>query len=619
MAVITRSDRGGDVNTSKQKEIVSDEVKVQDDDVPIVDEQVSEENLNAEVRIDINDNEGETQDDVNPSRKHVIDIPKTVVPKGEFTFRVGNEKVVFHMCKSMKDPNSTEVCSFVDLVTEVIVDDTSAMINVDDPLEAVLLNLDVNEDEGRVECVNALHGVGSYSFEPRKLSLDLENRKTPPTKPSIEEPPVLELKPLPSYLRCSKEGKKAIGWTLADIQGISHVFFMHMIILEDDAKPSVEHQRRLNEAMQEVVKKEGGMTVVTNEENELIPTRTVTRWRVCMDYRKMNKVSRKDHFPFPFLDQMLDRLAGRAFYYFWMGIQATFQRCMMDIFIDMVDDFLEVFMDDFSVLGDSFDECLKNLDKVLAQCEESNLVLNWEICHFMLLEKDAKFVFNKECMKAFELLKYKLTTTPIITAPNWSLPFELMYDARDVAIGAVLGQRVNKIFHAVYCTGKLMNDAQVNYTMTEKELLAIVFAMEKFRPYLMGAKVIVHTDHATLRYLMTKKDSKARLMRWVLLLQEFDLEIVDRKGSENQVADHLSRLEEEGKPRDGLKINDSFPDKQLLSVSVNSMPWFVDVANFLMIGIVPCELSSNQRKKLKRDSLDYYWDETYLFKSVMIV
>ncbi|XP_070003943.1 uncharacterized protein [Nicotiana sylvestris] len=105
------------------------------------------------------------------------------VEAGEITFRVGDEKVVFHVCKSMKQPNSTEVCSFMDLVMEVIVDDTSAVINVEDPLEAVLLNLDVNEDEGRVECVNTLHGMSSYSYEPRKLSLDLENRKTPPTKP----------------------------------------------------------------------------------------------------------------------------------------------------------------------------------------------------------------------------------------------------------------------------------------------------------------------------------------------------------------------------------------------------------------------------------------------------
>ncbi|XP_070047367.1 uncharacterized protein [Nicotiana tomentosiformis] len=130
----------------------------------------------------------------------------------------------------------------------------------------------------------------------------------------------------------------------------------------------------------------------------------------------------------------------------------------------------------------------------------------------------------------------------------------------------------------------------------------------------MGAKVIVHTDHATLHYLITKKDSKARLMRWVLLLQEFDLEIIDRKGSDNQVADHLSPLEEEGRPHDGLEINDSFPDEQILFVSLNGMPWFTDVANFLVTGIVPSELSSNQRKKLKWDSLDYFWDKPYLFK-----
>ncbi|XP_070050139.1 uncharacterized protein [Nicotiana tomentosiformis] len=125
-----------------------------------------------------------------------------------------------------------------------------------------------------------------------------------------------------------------------------------------------------------------------------------------------------------------------------------------------------------------------------------------------------------------------------------------------------------------------MNEAQVKYTVTEKELIAIVFSMEKFCRYLMGTKVIVHTDHVALRYLMSKKDSKARLMWWVLLLQEFDLEIQDRKGSENQVVDHLSRLEEEGRLHDGLEINDSFPDEQLLSIFMTGMPWFVDVANY---------------------------------------
>ncbi|XP_070045578.1 uncharacterized protein [Nicotiana tomentosiformis] len=130
----------------------------------------------------------------------------------------------------------------------------------------------------------------------------------------------------------------------------------------------------------------------------------------------------------------------------------------------------------------------------------------------------------------------------------------------------------------------------------------------------MGTEVIVHTDHATLCYLMRKKDSKARLMRWVLLLQEFDLDNQDRNRSENQVTNHLSRLEEEGRPHDGLKINDSFPDEQLLSISMIGMPWFADVANYLVSGIVSNEFSANQRKKLKRDYLDYYLDDPYLFK-----
>ncbi|XP_070010875.1 uncharacterized protein [Nicotiana sylvestris] len=117
--------------------------------------------------------------------RHFLTTGKALVDveSGELTFRVGDKNFVFHVCKSMRHMNSTKVCSFVDLVTEVIVDDTSAMVNVEDPLEAVLLNLDVNEDEGRVECVNALHEMGSYSYEPRKLSLDLENRKTLSIKP----------------------------------------------------------------------------------------------------------------------------------------------------------------------------------------------------------------------------------------------------------------------------------------------------------------------------------------------------------------------------------------------------------------------------------------------------
>jgi hypothetical protein len=115
-----------------------------------------------------------------------------------------------------------------------------------------------------------------------------------------------------------------------------------------------------------------------------------------------------------------------------------------------------------------------------------------------------------------------------------------MCDASDYAVGAVLGQRHDKFFHAIYYGSKVMNEHQVNYATTEKELLAIVFALEKFRSYLVGSKVVVYTDHAALKYLLTKEESKPRLLRWILLLKEFDLEIKDKKGVENVVVDHLS-------------------------------------------------------------------------------
>ncbi|XP_010523588.2 PREDICTED: uncharacterized protein LOC104801906, partial [Tarenaya hassleriana] len=309
------------------------------------------------------------------------------------------------------------------------------------------------------------------------------------------------------------------------------------------------------------------------------------------------------------------------------------------------------------------------------RCEQVNLVLNWEKCHFMvqegivlghkisekgievdrakievieqmipptnvkgirsflghagfyrrfikdfskiskplteLLGKDVQFVFTKQCHEAFETLKKSLISPPIIQHPAWGKPFELMCDASDYAVGAVLGQRKDKKLHAIYYASRTLDDAQINYATTEKELLAIVFAFEKFRSYLVGSKVIVYTDHAALRYLLSKKDAKPRLIRWILLLQEFDLEIRDRRGAENGVADHLSRLEF----KEDIPIDDSFPDDHVMSLeNRNDAPWYADYVNYLACGILPPELDYNRRKRFLNDVRHYFWEEPFLFR-----
>jgi hypothetical protein len=321
----------------------------------------------------------------------------------------------------------------------------------------------------------------------------------------------------------------------------------------------------------------------------------------------------------------------------------TFQRCMMSIFSNMVENFLEVFMDDFSVFGSSFDNCPHNLSLVLKRCKETNLILSWEKSHFMvqegivlghivskrgievdrakvelienlppptlvkqirsflghakfyrrfikdfskiskplcsLLAKDIPFQFDEACHEAFQKLQSLLSSAPIMKPHDWSLSFEIMCDASDFAVGAVLGQCEGKLPHIIYYASKTLMDAQVNYTTTEKELLAVVFALDKFRSYLLGSKVIIYSDHAALQHLLAKKETKPRLIQWILLLQEFDIEIQDKKGTENVVADHLSRIQfEQPQP---LSVHDSFPDEQLFEIIPREPPWYADIINYL--------------------------------------
>ncbi|GJR53804.1 reverse transcriptase domain-containing protein [Tanacetum coccineum] len=394
-----------------------------------------------------------------------------------------------------------------------------------------------------------------------------------------------------SYL--SLKSTSTFAWKNNSFPGICLSFCKHKIQLLDDKKPVVQKQRRLNPNMQEVVKKEiVVLQLSTNENDELVPTRTITGWRVCIDYRKLNEATAKDHFPLPFMDQMLERLAGNKYFCFLDGFSgyfqipidpndqekttftcpfgtyayrrmpfglcnapATFQRCMLAIFHDMIEESVEVFMDDFSVFGNSFDTCLNNLDKMLQRCKDAHLVLNWEKCHFMvkegivlghkvssaglevdkakidvisklppptnikgvrsflghagfyrrfikdfskiarpitkLLEKDTPFEFDDECQKAFESLKEKLTCAPVIVSLNWNLPFELMCDASDFAVGAIL---------------------------------------------------------------------------------EFDIEIKYRKGTKKVAADHLSRLEN-NETSDDSEVNDNFLGETLMEINTKDEPW----------------------------------------------
>ncbi|WJZ89314.1 hypothetical protein VitviT2T_008540 [Vitis vinifera] len=363
-------------------------------------------------------------------------------------------------------------------------------------------------------------------------------------------------------LEVLKRCKKEIGWQISDLKGISPYVCTHHIYMEEEAKPIRQPQRRLNPHLQEmmraevlkllqagiiypisdspwvsptqVVPKKSGITVVQNEKGEEVATRLTSGWRVCIDYRKLNVVTRNDNFPFPFIDQVLERVLGHHFYCFlddyfgYFQIEtnvedqenttftcpfgtyayrrmpfglcnapATFQRCMLSIFSDMVERIMEVFMDDITIYGSTFEECLVNLEAVLNRCIDAIL---W---------------YNKELSLA-------------ISSPRNAL------------------------------------------------------------------KLI-----------------KQKLIRWILLLQEFNIQIRDKKGVENVVANHLSRLAIAHNSH-VLPINDDFPEESLMLLG--NTPWYAHIANYLVTGEVPSEWKAQERKHFFAKIHAYYWEEPFSFK-----
>nr|GEW68525.1 hypothetical protein [Tanacetum cinerariifolium] len=359
---------------------------------------------------------------------------------------------------------------------------------------------------------------------------------------------------------------------MTDIPGICTSFCKHKIQLLDDKKLVVQKQRRLNPNMQEVVKKEilklldtgiiypiadspwvspvhcvpkkGSITVVTNEHDELVTTRTVTGWRAMQ-------------FPSYILKMHVGNLSRHD-----------------------------------RRIRQNFLKIARPLTKPL--------------------EKDTPFEFDDEYQKAFELLKEKLTCTPVIVSPNWNLPFKLMCDASDFAVAAVLGQKDGKNFHSIYFASKTLNPGQQKYTVTKKELMVVVFAFDKFRSYLILSKTIMHTDHSALKHLFKKQDVKPHLIHWILLLQEFDIEIKDRKRYKNDAADHLSRIEND--ECDNSKVDDNFSGETLMEINTENEPWFADFANYLVPDIIPKRMTYQQKNKFFSDLKHYFWEEPYLFK-----
>nr|GEU86632.1 reverse transcriptase domain-containing protein [Tanacetum cinerariifolium] len=470
--------------------------------------------------------------------------------------------------------NSNFLLEEVDAFLALEDDPTSLEVDqsyVDTEVDILLLKAFLNDDPSLPP-----PNQGNYFPQVQK---ELKIYEAKSDKYSIDEPPEVELKDLPPHLEYAflkgddklpviiakdlsveektalitvlKSHKRAIAWKLSDIKGINPEFCTHKILMEDDYEPAVQHQRRVNPKIHDVIKNE---VLKILDAGLIYP---ISGWCVCIDYRKLNEATRKDHFPLPFMDQMLKRLAGNEYYCFLDGFSGYFQ-----ISIDPKDQENTTFTCPYGTFAYHrmpFGLCNAPgtfREKMLKQCEDTNLYLNWEKSHFMV--KEGIVLSHKISKNRIEADKAKIDVTAKLPHPTTIK-----------GIRSFLG-------HAHSTDGP-------------------------FRPYLFA-----------------KKDSKARLLHWFLLLQEFTFKVIDTKGAENLVADHLSRLENPHQNvLDPKEINESFPLETLNMVSSrgnSSTPWFADFENYHSENFVVKGMSSQQKNKFFKDVKHYFWDDPFMFK-----
>ncbi|KAL3691906.1 hypothetical protein R1sor_005557 [Riccia sorocarpa] len=436
-----------------------------------------------------------------------------------------------------------------------------------------------------------------------------------------------------------KDYSRVFAWIYEDMKGVLPEICQHKIKLLPSAKPMVQRPYRMNPNYAETVKKEikklkeADFIYLVKEYDWLSPIVIVPKkngkLRVCVDYRKLNEFTVKDPYPIPFIDDILDKVAGRETYNFMDGYSgynqveispddrkktsfitpwgayayarmpfglsnapATFQRLVIDTFAEYIGDFMEAFLDDFTVYGDA-DQHLQQLEKALIKCMENQICLNPEKCVFWvqsgvllwthhmryilnydvlaalvnaLNRENVMFNWTSQCQEAFELLKEKLSQGPILRPSNWNMIFHVHTDASGVAVGAVLAQPQDpKIDLPIYFASRTLNKSEKDYSTTEREALAMVYVMKKFKSYLQGNKFVFFVDHQALTYIVNKVHITGRIARWLLLLQEFDFIVVYKPGKINILADQLSRIE---MGREIEHEDDSFPDEYLLNINL---------------------------------------------------